>query len=103
MSIQSIRNHPARGTLELVLEGGASRMLTHAALREGCRCAGCTALRRAGTPLRADGAVRLLAVEPVGAYGVQLVFSDRHDRGIYPWIYLQQLSETARQPGAPLP
>ncbi|KQW93960.1 hypothetical protein ASC94_15535 [Massilia sp. Root418] len=102
MSIQSISNHPARGMLEIVLDSGASRTLTHATLREGCRCADCTALRRAGTPLQADGAIRLLAVEPVGAYGVQLVFSDRHDRGIYPWIYLEQLSDRAAS-GPPLP
>ena len=93
MTIQAINNHPARGTLEIVLDGGASRTLTHAALRDGCRCADCTALRRAGTPLQADRAIRLLAIEPVGAYGVQLVFSDRHDKGIYPWIYLEQLSD----------
>nr|WP_234825174.1 gamma-butyrobetaine hydroxylase-like domain-containing protein [Cupriavidus necator] len=24
-------------------------------------------------------------------YGVQIVFSDGHDRGIYPWRYLQAL------------
>lgn len=99
MSIQAISNHAAQGTLEIVLDGGARRTLTHAALRAGCRCADCTALRRAGTPLPADEAIRLLAIEPVGAYGVQLFFSDRHDRGIYPWIYLEQLSAAP----APLP
>ncbi|MNN61889.1 hypothetical protein D3C81_1771500 [compost metagenome] len=24
-------------------------------------------------------------------YGVQLVFSDGHERGIYPWAYLREL------------
>jgi len=34
--------------------------------------------------------VRIERVEPQG-YGVQLVFSDGHERGIYPWAYLRDL------------
>ncbi|HYQ49053.1 MAG TPA: DUF971 domain-containing protein, partial [Pseudomonas sp.] len=34
--------------------------------------------------------VRIERVEPQG-YGVQLVFSDGHERGIYPWPYLREL------------
>jgi prepilin-type processing-associated H-X9-DG protein len=32
-------------------------------------------------------------VREVGSYGVNIAFSDGHDRGIYPWSYLAQLSE----------
>jgi DUF971 family protein len=32
--------------------------------------------------------VGLLAAEPVGNYGVRLVFDDGHDTGIYSWDYL---------------
>jgi len=32
--------------------------------------------------------VGITAIEPVGAYGVKLVFSDGHDTGIYSWEYL---------------
>lgn len=92
MSIQTLSNNAARGTVDIVLDGGASCALSHAALRAGCRCADCTALRRAGGQPEVAGAIRLLAIEPVGAYGVQLIFSDRHDRGIYPWAYLEQLA-----------
>ncbi|WP_245726175.1 gamma-butyrobetaine hydroxylase-like domain-containing protein [Pseudomonas jinjuensis] len=35
--------------------------------------------------------VRLRAIQPQG-YGVQPVFSDGHDRGIYPWQYLCELA-----------
>ena len=31
------------------------------------------------------------AIDPVGAYGVKLVFSDGHDTGIYSWDYLYDL------------
>jgi DUF971 family protein len=35
--------------------------------------------------------VNITAVEPVGAYGVRLVFSDGHDTGLYSWEYLHHL------------
>jgi DUF971 family protein len=37
--------------------------------------------------------VGISAVEPVGVYGVKLVFSDGHDTGIYSWDYLYDLGE----------
>jgi DUF971 family protein len=42
------------------------------------------------TPL-VDDRVRLIEVNAQG-YGLQLVFSDGHERGIYPWAYLAQLT-----------
>lgn len=35
--------------------------------------------------------VNITAIEPVGAYGVRLVFTDGHDTGLYSWDYLHQL------------
>jgi DUF971 family protein len=35
--------------------------------------------------------VNITAVEPVGAYGVRLVFTDGHDTGLYSWDYLHHL------------
>ena len=37
--------------------------------------------------------VNVTAVEPVGMYGVKLVFSDGHDTGIYSWDYLYDLGQ----------
>ena len=31
------------------------------------------------------------AIEPMGNYGVKLVFDDGHDTGIYTWAYLHEL------------
>ncbi len=36
--------------------------------------------------------VAIVAVEPVGTYAVKLVFSDRHDTGLYSWDYLHELA-----------
>ena len=35
--------------------------------------------------------VAIVALEPVGNYGVKPVFSDGHDTGIYTWQYLYEL------------
>jgi DUF971 family protein len=35
--------------------------------------------------------VDITAIEPVGSYAVQLVFSDGHDSGLYSWDYLYDL------------
>jgi DUF971 family protein len=35
--------------------------------------------------------VNITAIEPVGAYGVRLVFTDGHDTGLYSWEYLHHL------------
>ena len=35
--------------------------------------------------------VNVAAIEPVGVYGVKLVFSDGHNTGIYSWDYLYDL------------
>jgi DUF971 family protein len=37
--------------------------------------------------------VRILAVEPVGHYAIQLRFSDKHDTGIYSWDLLYDYGE----------
>ena len=62
-------------------------------LRAACRCGGC---RSAGAPL--DPSVQLRGVEPVGQYAVQLLFTDGHDRGIYPWSLLRS---PEANPGTP--
>lgn len=55
-------------------------------LRALCRCGGC----RARAP--GEAAVSLVDAAPAGAYGLQLIFSDGHDRGIYPWAWLRELA-----------
>jgi DUF971 family protein len=35
--------------------------------------------------------VTITAIEPVGNYALQLVFSDGHDTGLYSWDYLYEL------------
>jgi DUF971 family protein len=41
--------------------------------------------------------VEVRALEPVGSYAVQPVFSDGHSTGIYSWEYLYELGERHEQ------
>lgn len=37
--------------------------------------------------------VAIVSIEPVGNYAIRLLFSDKHDTGIYSWDYLYDLGE----------
>lgn len=77
--------------LNLLHPGGQTRSLTSSRLRMACRCAQCVRARMDGTLALAREEVTILAVDPMGHYGISIAFSDGHARGIYPWSYLAQL------------
>lgn len=85
--------HEASGRLELAWSDGVRAALSGRRLRLACRCAACEKLRRAhqAVPGREDVAVSEL--RPVGDMGLQILFNDGHDRGIFPWPYLHELSQ----------
>jgi len=59
-------------------------------LRVRCRCAECRADALRGTVSSSDSDIKVLAITPLG-YGLQVHFSDGHNRGIYPWAYLRDI------------
>ncbi|HSC80822.1 MAG TPA: DUF971 domain-containing protein [Chitinolyticbacter sp.] len=72
------------------LEGSAT--LSAQALRAACRCADCRAAVLRGEAVPVPTETALAGLEPLGHYALQLRFADGHERGIYPWAYLQQLA-----------
>jgi DUF971 family protein len=70
-------------------------------LRAHCRCAECTARVRLGEPLRAADGLHLVEARPLGHYALQLVFSDGHERGLYPWTYLREIGARLHQGSGP--
>lgn len=82
---------PAR-VLTLHWPDGETQRIAYAQLRAACPCAGCRRIRLAGSTAAAvvSPHVTLSGIEPMG-YGVQLLFSDGHARGIYPWSLLHAL------------
>ncbi|MES2940975.1 MAG: DUF971 domain-containing protein [Pseudomonadota bacterium] len=80
----------ARGLRLRWADGETHLAATH--LRARCQCAQCRQLRRQGKDIAVAPGIALDEALPVGAYGLQLRFSDGHDRGIYPWHMLRELA-----------
>lgn len=74
---------------------GLEAVVGAAALRVACRCGGCTQGRRDGVRPQIAPEIRLDEVLELGIAGLQLVFSDGHRRGIFPWDYLRELAMSA--------
>ena len=78
--------------LSVVWADGERIRLGAGALRRASRAASAIRARIDGLEPLAFQSVRLTELRPVGSYGVQMVFSDGHDRGVYPWSYLKELA-----------
>lgn len=92
MAPDSIIDHRARAALEFFWPDGERQVAPYLVLRALCPCADCKALRRSGlNGLTSETTVKVADIQPVGSYGVQFVFSDGHDRGIFPWGFLRGL------------
>ncbi|WP_079230398.1 DUF971 domain-containing protein [Pseudomonas putida] len=89
----AIRNQRGPGLLALQW-ADAEAIISHARLRGACPCSQCRAAGLQGRLSVVRDDVRVERVVAQG-YGVQLVFSDGHERGIYPWAYLRTLGEPA--------
>jgi DUF971 family protein len=86
----AIENRASTGVLEIEWSDGTRQPLAHAMLRLRCQCADCKSAPPVHEAINA-GTLRLTDIQPVGTYGVQLIFNDGHERGIYPWAYLHGL------------
>lgn len=90
-----ISNDRADRVLTIVWQDGTRQRWPHAQLRASCKCAQCQSQRLSGSPASITEAPRqqprVDRMNMVGNYGLQLVFNDGHQRGIYPWSYLRAL------------
>jgi DUF971 family protein len=99
-----IRVDATARVLTLHWPDGETQRIDHARLRAACPCAGCRRLRLTGSPsaVAVSPDVTLNGIEPMG-YGAQLLFSDGHARGIYPWSLLHALGREEPAGEAPQP
>lgn len=86
-----VRVDSATGMLELIWQDGVSGRISHQRLRACCACADCKAQTLQGRFEQPPREIRVTEVLPVGNYAVQIRFSDGHERGIYPWLYLREI------------
>lgn len=86
-----------KGTLlRIVWPDGRPSEIGAAFLRRECRSAGALRAQIDNRAQISEG-IRIIAVEPVGIYAVNIAFSDGEHRGIYPFTFLAELAarETA--------
>ena len=83
---------PDLASLSLTTPEGQRTTLSAEQLRIACKCAHCTRARFDDRfPARFPG-VAIVKVADLG-YGLNIAFSDGHDRGIYPRPYLSHLAK----------
>lgn len=82
------------GQTLLVISGdGRRRALGAALLWAECPSAQGRVRRLKGKHREPPPRLVITSAREIGTYGVNIVFSDGHDRGIYPWSYLATLAE----------
>ncbi|BBF78143.1 MAG TPA: DUF971 domain-containing protein [Acinetobacter ursingii] len=65
-------------------------LISHQQLREICPCGFCKAKRLRHQAVVDAHTVQVTAMFDQG-YGAQICFSDGHDQGIFPWVFLKNL------------
>ncbi|MEE2730845.1 MAG: DUF971 domain-containing protein [Pseudomonadota bacterium] len=83
--------HRQRSELEIKWSDGVAATLSGETLRSFCACSRCRARNRIGTPLISDNS-HIDHVAMAGIAGLQIIFADGHDKGVYPWSYLQAIA-----------
>lgn len=91
---------------------GHESMLVFSRLRDACPCANCRGepdlMGRIMMPAQQEEhtnqSYKMIGIKPVGQYGLQLIWGDGHNTGIYTFGYLRQLCDcdlcvTAAQTG----
>lgn len=91
MRPSSIINNTTARILTVTWGNGRVQDLTHNTLRAACKCAFCRA-KQLNNDVNPEDPSQLITEIHAHGYGLQLVFDDGHDRGMYPWQYLQTLN-----------
>ena len=73
-------------------DSGETSQITAKILRREARDALSIRQRVDFGTVRVDDDIAITALAPVGAIGVNIHFSDGHDRAIYPFAFLRELS-----------
>ncbi len=94
MHPEILHNNLRTGLLDILWQDGTRQQLSNGFLRSQCQCSMCRSERlRKDIALPVTPEIRITAIEPIGNYGVQFVFSDGHERGIFPWIFIRALED----------
>jgi len=77
-------------------------------LRDECPCANCkgeTILFKTFKPVQIDSVspnkYKIVSMEVVGNYALQITWGDGHNTGVYSWDYLKELAEDDEEKSSP--
>ena len=82
---------PDLASLAMTISDGSRVTLTAENLRLACKCAHCTRARFDGRFAERFPGIAIIEIGDLG-YGLNIAFSDGHNRGIYPKSYLLGLT-----------
>ncbi|MCH7336110.1 gamma-butyrobetaine hydroxylase-like domain-containing protein [Acinetobacter sp. NIPH 2699] len=72
-------------------QDGQHKDFSHAQLRAHCPCGFCRSSRLRQREIQYPSDIAISAIYSQG-YGIQICFSDGHDKGIFPWAFLKELT-----------
>ncbi len=82
-------HHPTK-RVEIDWDDGLNTSTDFAEFRRYCACAWCRQQRVIGkTPAVESSVIREISL--VGEVGINIAFTDGHDRGLFPWEYLRSI------------
>lgn len=87
---RKIHNAREQGELVIYWQDGQEHSISYQQLRAACRCASCRAELTSGKIPLMSADLQLEKINNLGQ-GLQFIFSDGHQRGIFPWQYLYEL------------
>ncbi len=95
------RRLPDDHRLRLTWNDGQTLEIAYDQLRGWCPCAVCQGHDATKVRFHSPSSpVELTRIEPVGNYGLSLVFSDGHGTGIYRFDFLREMAAHAGNPPA---
>ena len=94
---EQVRISKDKKTMTLIWSDGAEKSISASELRDNCRSAQSVKLRITNLAVPAPKDLAIKDVKPIGSYGINIVYSDDFDRGIYPWGYLQKIVNETKE------
>ena len=88
---QKVRLKKDIGELEIIWQNGDIAKISCDELRRYCACSSCRSRKLIGVRLVTESA-EIATVNLIGSTALQVVFADGHDRGIFPWPYVNAIA-----------
>lgn len=96
LSPVDIKLHKASALVCIAWADGTETRISGAKLRQYCACSRCRARNTVGKALITSN-TDIENIQMAGIAGLQIIFGDGHDRGVFPWAYLRAIEENRAQ------